>query len=176
VCAPTTRPRLESVHVRHDMVGMPWSTVNFGKYAGKGKSLPQIVFHDPDWFFWAIQNDAFPASLKPQAKDIAAKAKKIKIPGEPVGTSKVRYFLDPLVHKLANVDVVPASRPPHVGSSPTRESPYFDLSMARRIWTYDKTGGRFIVQAIKYHVFGSSKTRLTKEKCEGFFDDDSNFD
>jgi len=30
---------------------MAWSTLPFGKH--KGKTLPQIVFADPDWFFWA---------------------------------------------------------------------------------------------------------------------------
>jgi hypothetical protein len=38
---------------------MAWSTLNFGKHAGK--TLPQIVFADPDWFFWAIETNVFKA-------------------------------------------------------------------------------------------------------------------
>ena len=32
-----------------------------------------------------------------------------------------------------------------------------------------------MVQAIKRYVFGNAKTRLTRERCEEFFDDDKNF-
>jgi hypothetical protein len=31
-----------------------YSILNFGKH--KGKSLPEILLHDPDWFFWAMEN------------------------------------------------------------------------------------------------------------------------
>lgn len=37
---------------------MPWSVVNFGPKF-KGKTLPQIIFDDPDWFFWGIEKDIF---------------------------------------------------------------------------------------------------------------------
>jgi hypothetical protein len=29
-----------------------WSKLYFGKHVGK--SLPQILFYDPDYFFWGI--------------------------------------------------------------------------------------------------------------------------
>jgi len=156
---------------------MAWTVVNFGKYKGKGKTLPQIVFADPDWFFWAVENDAFAGkgSLAAEAKLIAARARTIRIPGEPVGQSKVRYYVHPPTEKLGNIEVVPASRGPHHGSSPTRDSPYFDMSMPRKIAPYDKTGGKFMIGAVKHHVFGNAKTRLTKDLCEGFFNEPSNF-
>ena len=34
-----------------------WTEVLFGKHYGL--TLPQIAFLDPDWLFWAIQEDAF---------------------------------------------------------------------------------------------------------------------
>ena len=36
---------------------MSWSSLEFGKH--EGKTIPQVVFSDPDWFFWAIQEDVF---------------------------------------------------------------------------------------------------------------------
>ena len=33
---------------------MRWSTVPFGKY--KGKTFPEIIVRDADWFFWALPN------------------------------------------------------------------------------------------------------------------------
>ncbi len=47
---------------------MPWSVVDFGKH--QGKTLPQIVFIDPDWFFWAIEESVF--STKGSLRDEAA--------------------------------------------------------------------------------------------------------
>ena len=31
---------------------MHWSAVPFGKY--KGKTFPEIIVQDPDWFFWVL--------------------------------------------------------------------------------------------------------------------------
>ena len=31
---------------------MPWSAVPFGKY--KGKTFPEIIVRDPDWFLWVV--------------------------------------------------------------------------------------------------------------------------
>jgi len=44
---------------------MAWSILPFGKH--KGKTLPQIVFTDPDWFFWAMEENVFKGPLKREA-------------------------------------------------------------------------------------------------------------
>jgi len=36
---------------------MRWSTLKSGKY--EGKTLPQVLFKDPDYFFWAIEEGVF---------------------------------------------------------------------------------------------------------------------
>jgi hypothetical protein len=51
-----------------------------------------------------------------------------------------------------------------------------DLSVARRFKSYDKLGGKLLLRAFKYHFFGSETIRLTKQRCEEFFSDESNFD
>ena len=33
---------------------MKWTTLTFGKH--DGKTLPEIIIKDADWFFWAIAN------------------------------------------------------------------------------------------------------------------------
>jgi hypothetical protein len=55
---------------------MIWTTVPFGKH--QGKTLPQIVIDDPDWFFWILPR--LYGQLKIEADDLARKASKIKIP------------------------------------------------------------------------------------------------
>ena len=152
---------------------MTWSIVNFGKH--KGKTLPQIVLTDPDWFFWAVENEAFNAALKAEADDILRKATRIRIPDLGGSKSKVQYVLQPGSGKLAEVQVVPAHQPAHEGASSTILRDYFDLSVPRQISSYDKAGGQIIVRAIKLFVFGNVSAQLTKSVCEKFFADDINF-
>jgi hypothetical protein len=148
-----------------------WTVVDFGKY--EGKTLPQIVLIDPDWFFWAVEEHIFNKSdeLKAEANEIRRKATNIKIPSG----SRVEYAIHPSAGELASVSVVPASTPQHHGSSPTLVAEVLDLSMARKIAPYDKLGGGIIVAAVKFHVLDGRKTRLTRERCERFFNDDTNF-
>ena len=55
---------------------MSWTVVRFGKY--EGKTLPQIIMKDPDWFFWMLPK--FNGKLAKEAEDLARKARAIKIP------------------------------------------------------------------------------------------------
>lgn len=151
---------------------MAWTVVGFGKH--RGKTLPQIVLTDPDWFFWAVESDVFKSpALKKEAEEISRKATRIRIPRG--AGSKVEYVIHPSVGKLADVTVIPANHPRHEGASPTRRSDHFDMSMPRKIAPYDKTGGKIMLRAIKHYVFGGSGARLTQARCEEFFDDDGNF-
>lgn len=153
---------------------MAWNEILFGKHAGK--SLPQVALSDPDYIYWAVEEGTFKSPrLAAELAEVARKGRRIVIPGNRLTTKKVRYYIDPNVRKLAVVDVIDAEEGPHVGSSRTRESDFFDLSLPRRLAPYDKTGGRFLVQAIKRHVFGKESTRLTRARCDGFFDDPANF-
>ena len=152
---------------------MAWRILPFGKY--KGKTLPQIVFADPDWFFWVVAVGFKSGALAVEAEKIRHRATHIRIPGKQSLNSKVEYVFDPIDRKLADVKVVPESQPLHEGASPTHRSDYFDLFMPRRFHAYDKFGGYIVVHAIKYYYFGNAKTRLTRARCEGFFDDDKNF-
>jgi hypothetical protein len=55
-----------------------WSLLKAGKYAGR--SLPQILFMDPDYFFWAVKNKVFQGRLATEAAKLSWKARHIKIP------------------------------------------------------------------------------------------------
>jgi len=45
----------------------------------------------------------------------------------------------------------------------------------RQIAEYDKFGCKVMVGAIKYHVIGDENARMTKARCEQFFNDLSHF-
>jgi hypothetical protein len=57
---------------------MAWTILTFGRH--RGKTLPQVILSDPDWFFWAVDNDVFQGALATEAVDLEQKATAIKIP------------------------------------------------------------------------------------------------
>jgi hypothetical protein len=155
---------------------MCWSKLWFGRH--KGKTLPQVVFKDPDWFFWAVGAGIFKkrGRLLNEAKEIYRKSQSIRIPKNGSKKLVVEYFVHPSTEKFACMEIVPASRPDHVGSSDTFRSEVIDLSVLREISSYDKLGGNLLISNLKYYLFGSSSYRMTKARCEAFFEDDGNFD
>lgn len=152
---------------------MAWSILSFGKH--KGKTLPQIVFSDPDWFFWAIENNVFKGPLRREAERIDARARAIRIPKNTAGDLEAEYFVHPPTGKFGDMEVVPASRPLHQGSSRAFRKDVIDLSVPRKIARYDKLGCRTLVSSAKHVLFGSTSARMTKERCEAFFDNAENF-
>ena len=70
---------------------------------------------------------------------------------------------------------MPASRPPHAGSTPTFRKRVIDLSVTWQLAPYDKTGGIILINNLKGVLFKNRNIRLTKERCEDFFDNDDNF-
>lgn len=55
-------------------------------------------------------------------------------------------------------------------------SNFIDLSVPRQSASYDKLGGNFLIAAIKTHLFGGERVRMTARRCEEFFENDDNFD
>ena len=156
---------------------MIWSEVNFGKYRGKGKTLPQILFSDPDWFFWAIDDNVFQnkGSLYSEAKDLDYKARNIKIPDNEHGILVVEYVIHRPSEKFSHFEVVPANQPIHSGSSPTHRKTVIDMSFPRQLKGYDKLGCKKFLSFLKVYVFGNMPVTFTKKKCEDFFNNPDNF-
>lgn len=152
---------------------MAWTTLQFGKH--KGKTLPQVVFSDPDWFFWAIEEGLFKGLLKAEANMINTRARSIRIPNNASGNLEAEYLIHPPTGKFAGMDIVPKSQPLHQGSSPAFRKTVIDLSTARSIAPYDKLGCKNLVSAAKHALFGSSSARMSSERCESFFDTLANF-
>jgi hypothetical protein len=156
---------------------MEWTTLNFGKH--NGKTLPQVMFADPDWFFWAYEEGVFRGSLAEEAEEVYRKACSIRVPSGAILNEQevvVEYYIHTPTGKFAKFELVPASRPSHLGSSPAFRSKAIDLSVPRRITPYDKLGGSSMISKLKYYLFGDSSYRMTRRRCEEFFEDDANFD
>ena len=70
---------------------MNWTIVNFGKH--KGKSLPQIIFKDADWFFHLYENDYFNGTLAQEANELYRRARSIRVPPKNGQENVGRIFL-----------------------------------------------------------------------------------
>lgn len=151
---------------------MNWSKLKFGKY--EGKTLPQVLFSDPDWFFWAIEENAFEIQeeIMQEAKDLDYKSKNIKIPNNDDGLLNVEYITHQPTGKFQHFDIVLVSQPIHNGAI---RLPNIDMSVARKIAIYDKLGYAKLLKSLKFYIFGKESVRVTKKKCETFFNEPDNF-
>lgn len=155
---------------------MAWTKLWFGKH--EGTTLPRVIFLDPDWFFWAVEGGVFKGKrkLEKEASEIYLKARHIKIPQIVEGEKLVaEYGFHPTSCKFADLEIVPASQPHHTGSTLTYRKGVIDLGIAREQAAYDKLGSRLLVKGVKSYLFDDESYRMTKRRCEEFFDDDDNF-
>jgi hypothetical protein len=161
---------------------MAWSKVSFGKHAGK--TLPQIVFADPDWFFWAVEPSLFRGSLKAEAEKLNARARCIRIPSKDGKEFVADYFSHPPTGKFDDMMIVPESLPQDHRKHLIVRKKVIDLGMAHFIRPYDKQGCANLITSAKQALLGKlgglTKTgrlpRMSKKRCEAFFDDPKNFD
>ncbi|HEV2392687.1 MAG TPA: hypothetical protein VG146_10030 [Verrucomicrobiae bacterium] len=154
---------------------MAWLELTFGKH--KGKTLPQIIFSDPDYFFWAMEEGVFhhKGGLERQAQEIYRKATSIKVPALGDEEHVAEYAVHPGMRGCVGIELVPCSRPQHQGSTQTFRKPVIDMSVPRQLADYDKLGYRIFIRSLKFYLFGDEHCRLTKQVCERFFDDPNNF-
>jgi len=148
-----------------------WLIINFGKH--EGKSLPQILLCDPDWFFWAMENGVFKKRLNLlfEAKRLAVMAKHIKIPRPDPEKWYIRYVIT-RDGKFLTFEIVETAE--YLDPDVIRHD-HLDLSFPRLLKTYDKLGYKLLLRQFRYYLFGSEGAHLTKKRCEEFFGNQSNF-
>jgi hypothetical protein len=145
---------------------MAWSVVPFGKY--KGKTLPEIILRDLDWFFWVLPK--LYGKLSDEAQDLARKARTIRIPGRHRRKLEVEYQFD-VDNRFCGFSFVKAES---WHWRWTIRRPHLDLAWPLRGKKYNKRAGRILIRDFRLHYFGKHK-RLTKQRCEEFFSNDDHF-
>jgi hypothetical protein len=154
----------------------PWVLLRFGRYKSKRWSLPQVIFHDPDYFFWNYDDGAFQwsSTLWRQAQILDAKATSIRIPQRGPERRVVSYN-----HcsdgSCTGFNILPESRLLDQGYSITSQNRCIDMSVPYVARSYDKRSNRLFLQSLKSHLFGEESFPMTKKRCEAFFDNDRNF-
>ena len=137
--------------------------------------MPEVIFCDPDWFFWAIDEDFLYGRVRSEAEILFYRARNIKIPGNPDAQLEAQYDIDPSTNRFSGLRIVPKNQPVHAGSSHVRRSDRIDMSAPRRLSSYDKKGNRIFLKACKHCLFGDRDLRLTRQECEEYFSDPDNF-
>jgi hypothetical protein len=150
-----------------------WTRLGFGKH--KGKILPQVLLTDPDWFHWAvIENAIFWGPLEQEAADLVAKAAEIRIPKRNPKNWSVEYVFD-RDGRFEGWDIVKADSRMHRGSDYRERSDHLDLFIVAERKTYDKGGNKKLLRGFRRRYFGNAAARMTERRCEAFFDNDENF-
>lgn len=154
---------------------MEWSLIGFGKH--KGKSLPQIMFKDADWFFNGLEKGYFRKDHADEARELYRRARSIRIPQRNGHKMMVEYHIHydskSKGEKFATMTLIPDGRP---GIGRLNVASSIDFSVPRQYARYDKTGYKNFVFALKAILFGDPSHRMNRRACEAFFNDDDNFD
>ena len=146
---------------------MKWKELQVEKFAGK--SLPQVLGRDPDWFYWAGENGVYKGELLAQAKVLGRRSRKIKIP-----TGKVAlYFTNPLANNSFDNFRIENNSVPKTGNHCVARLEYLDMYIPRSIKEYDKLGYQNFLQTFKEEFFEGGN--LTKKRLEEFWGNPSNF-
>lgn len=165
---------------------MNWTIVNFGKYRDKNKTLPQIIFDDADWFFWACEEGALLNNGIPKSEVnlIYKRARTIK----PKEGYYVNHFLydDGTAWGFSFVSIKEAEEyhKDIIGGGTFDKDyknwdstyrtilKYIDLSFPRQQKEYSKGDSKQFIKDLKDYL---GIKRLSKKIVEDFFSKEENF-
>ena len=152
---------------------MEWTKLKFSKYIGK--TLPEVMFKDPDWFYYSYKEGRFWGKMKYEAEEIYRKSRSINIPQNGSTRLVAEYAFHPDDGSFVGLEIVTENTPRHTGDTLTSRFDFIDMMVPHNNRNYDKLGNKLLIQKMKYYLFGNNSYRMTKAKCEAFFSDSNNF-
>jgi hypothetical protein len=149
---------------------MIWTPLNFGKHSGR--TLPQIVLSDPNWFFWAVSKGVFHGRLEfeGEADVLALRARNIRIPKRQPKEWEVEYRWD-RDGRFLGFNFVKAKGSFH--HPLFSRLPHLNLAYIRRESVHDIRDCRQLIRDFRCLYFEG--LNLTKGRCEQFFGNEQNF-
>lgn len=142
---------------------MRWIEIEFGKYKGKGCTIPQIAFKDWNYFQWCIQKGAFKGDLLEQAKLVEHNLKNLRLP-ENLRDTHCIQFLHDSTGKLSDVRVADLR---HISTAPSHNE--VRSSSLNVVWKTDGIGRKLVIDAFKKHWLGGKS--ITKARLEALLAD-----
>jgi hypothetical protein len=140
----------------------------FGKYTGL--TLPQVLFTDPDYFFWVT--GVLKGALGIEAEQLARKACRIRIPRDSAEAFVVDYFFEPGGQFIC-FSIVPKDRERYPSSHEIHRANYLDFSSIRDRKQYAKREYVRFLRCFRREFFGNESARMTKGRSEAFFNGDN---
>lgn len=152
-----------------------YSTYRVGKH--NGRSLPEILFHDADYFYWALESGCFDGpEYYQQSRDVDLKSRRIRVPQlSDEEHWMAEYWCHAIQGDFEDVRLVPSSRPAHTGLSATFRKDVIDLSVPRSLKERDWSGNQIMGKRVRGLFFGNENVELSRADCEAFFADENNF-
>jgi hypothetical protein len=144
-----------------------WILMPFGKY--RGLTLPQVLFVDPDYFFWL--EGVLRGVLATEAEEVARKACHVRIPKEPAEAFMVEYLFE-RDGKFVCFRIVRKDRERYPESHIVHRAPHLDFSYLRKRQEYAKRAYVRFLRCFRKEFFGSKSAHMTKDRCEEFFNGD----
>ncbi len=149
-----------------------WTHLSFGKH--QHRTLPTVLFTDPDWFFWAYEQNLFSyGPIADEAELLYTRARRIHLP-EDNGPAVAMYTVEPGTGRFGGLHVE-RSRFASDGGTVVFFRNHIDLLFPRLLRAYDKMGMRILIHDLKEILLGSPRIRMTAERCNAFFSEDRNF-
>jgi hypothetical protein len=163
---PRNRVSKRSAKAKRHNTRSTWTPLPFSKH--KGETLPQVICSDPSWFLWAVENEIFRSKrLADEAAILYRRIQGIIIPKRRPRKWVVEYIYD-CDGRFDGFLIVRKSENPYLKYN--RQSDCLDLTA---IDTRYKGEWRHFVCDFREAFFDGKS--LTKERCETFFSNESNF-
>jgi hypothetical protein len=159
---PTSKLPTIEVQVEETMI---WTTMPFGRHIGR--TLPQIVLSDPNYFFWLAEK--LYGRLMTEAELLVRRARNIKIPKPNPKKWAIEYRRD-RDDRFLGIGIVKADSHAH---SLSERLPHLDLAYVRRGNVHDTRDCRRVIRDFRRLYFDG--LNLTKRRCEEFFEKEDNF-
>jgi len=153
---------------------MRWTPLKFGKH--KRKTLPEVLFSDPGWFFWAVGKQIFKSKkLAAEAKELNKKSRAVLLPGPHGYDYVVEYDYRDDDNRFIDFKIVKKSQPVCQRPYKCIRKKFIDFSVVYGLDSRDDDGYEIFLETFKRYYFGDENYQMTKQDCEQFFENDYNF-
>lgn len=148
---------------------MKWTTFSSGDY--QNTTLPLLLFKDADYFFGAAEVGAFDGLPSEEVRMIHSRATSVRIPSR-FPDHIAQYVIHRPTGSFQELNLIP------IDDHRYQHALYrevIDFRVPRQLKSRDRTGYRLFVKNLKFYLFEDESIKLSKQRCESFFSDDTNF-
>lgn len=152
---------------------MEWTLLDFGKY--ETKSLPEIIFSDPDYFIWCFEHDIFRRTpqLESESEFLYERIRSIKIPDNANRELVAQFSLDKDTGELKRLKIIPVYK--YKTKLDIYRSSIIDLTFPRTYNYSDPHITKWFLKPLFSIIFQDFHHQPSKTECEDFFNNDDNF-